>query len=368
MPAYRLIALLLAPLCAALPLRADPLSPNERQRVDDATRRGLAYLARSQRPDGSFPTVDYGQPGLTALCALAFLSSGHLPGEGEYGDALLRATDYIFQSQQANGAIARYLPNPGVIDGAHQAALYNHGISALFLAELYGMTDAQRNAQIGPAIEKAIAFTSLRLPGAKRQIDHGGWRYYQAHNDGVSADLSITSWQLIFLRSAKNAGFEVPTFLIDEGVAYVQRCYVPDERVFLYYPNYPNPNVRIRRAMTAAGIVTLAMAGLHDTPMAADAARTLRTYRFDRYNGPQFGASDRYHYSAFYSVWAAHQIGGDTLDQMYPHIAHHLVANQSSNGGWLPETREEKYGPHYSTALALLALNVPQSMLPIFQR
>ena len=39
--------------------------------------------------------------------------------------------------------------------------------------------------------------------------DRGGWRYIHDLDD-VDSDLSVTGWQLMFLRSARNAGFEVP--------------------------------------------------------------------------------------------------------------------------------------------------------------
>ena len=44
--------------------------------------RGLAYLAEEQNEDGSFNADRYGGPhvGVTAICCLAFLANGELPG------------------------------------------------------------------------------------------------------------------------------------------------------------------------------------------------------------------------------------------------------------------------------------------------
>ena len=57
--------------------------------------RALAWLAREQQDDGSFATDIYGQPGVTGLATLAFLSWGHEPGVGKHGETINRALAYI---------------------------------------------------------------------------------------------------------------------------------------------------------------------------------------------------------------------------------------------------------------------------------
>ena len=61
--------------------------------------------------------------------------------------------------------------------------------------------------------------------------DRGGWRYID--DDGTcDSDLSITGWELMFLRSARNAGFDVPKQPIDDAVAYVRRCFAAEHGTF----------------------------------------------------------------------------------------------------------------------------------------
>jgi hypothetical protein len=60
---------------------ANVLSPEDWQRVDAAVSRALEWLATQQQPDGSFRTIDNGQPGVTCLCMMAFISHGHVPGD-----------------------------------------------------------------------------------------------------------------------------------------------------------------------------------------------------------------------------------------------------------------------------------------------
>jgi hypothetical protein len=57
--------------------------------------------------------------------------------------------------------------------------------------------------------------------------------------------------------------------------------------------------------------------------------------------------------------------------RFYPPLVRTLVAHQSADGSWAPEAipgGAEQYGNAYTTALAVLALSVPDQLLPIFQR
>ena len=67
------------------PSPAAVLTRQEWKEVDQSVEKALAWLLEQQAPDGSFPTLQHGQPGVTSLCTMAFLSQGHLPGEGKYG-------------------------------------------------------------------------------------------------------------------------------------------------------------------------------------------------------------------------------------------------------------------------------------------
>jgi hypothetical protein len=57
------------------------LSHEEWRRVDAAVDRALQWLSMQQQPDGSFATLDTGQPGVTCLCMMAYISQGHVPGD-----------------------------------------------------------------------------------------------------------------------------------------------------------------------------------------------------------------------------------------------------------------------------------------------
>jgi hypothetical protein len=158
------------------------LSNAESQRVDEAVERALAWVATQQQDDGSFITLQRGQPGVTCLCVMAFMAHGHLPGAGPYGARLEKAIDYVLSCQKRNGLICAVTPDvPQLsrrVGGLGTNTAYNHAISALLLSELYGLGGAPQAERMQQAIQKAlnVSLEMQRWP-KDNAADKGGWRY-----------------------------------------------------------------------------------------------------------------------------------------------------------------------------------------------
>jgi hypothetical protein len=353
--------------------QSNVLNRDEWRRVDAAVDRGLAWLATQQQPDGSFPTISVGQPGVTSLCALAFMAHGHNPGEGRYGERLERATKFILSCQKENGLVALHGPEGPTINRAMSWELgvttaYDHAISSLALSEIYGMGKAKRSEPLQRAIEKSLA-TTLEMQNwpKDRDVDKGGWRYIKDF-DKQDSDLSLTGWDLMFLRSARNAGFNVPKKSIDDAVAYIRRTFDKDMGVFGYTTVHGDS---YSRAMAGAGILALAHAGFHDSVEAKTSARWLHKYSFTDYNtGGGVPYADRYHYSLFNACYAMYQLGGSDWAQFFPPTVRTLLAAQMVDGSWDAESfhRDRPFGKSYTTAMVILALGAPNQFLPVFQR
>ncbi len=348
------------------------LTPDEWHHLDGAVDQALDWLITQQQPDGSFPTIERGQPGVTSLCVLAFMAHGHSPGDGKYGHQLDHATDYIVDCQKQNGLITRLGPvgpqiTPDVSNEIGEPAAYNHAIGSLALSEMYGMGHPKRAAQLKQVIEKALA-ASLKMQRWPKDlpVDRGGWRYIT--DDGPNdSDLSITGWQLMFLRSARNAGFNVPQVPIDDAVQYVRRTF--DKRYGAF--NYViAPGTRPTRGMAGAGILALAHAGFHHSNEAQSAGRWLLANDFSEYNGNNNSAVDRYHYSLFNACQGMYQLGSPYWETFFPRVVATMLANQNPNGSWNAESmqRDKPFGNSYTTALSVLALGAPNQFLPVFQR
>jgi hypothetical protein len=347
------------------------LAPEEWQRLDAAVDRALVWLAAQQQPDGSFPTMENGQPGVTSLCVLAFMAHGHLPGEGEYGRVLERATQFILSCQKRNGLVSLYGPegvelSRDIDETLGVTGAYNHAISSLTLSEIYGV-QTDRSESMQQAIAKALSVTleMQRWPKVRPE-DMGGWRYLTYKPEGES-DLSVTGWQLMFLRSARNAGFNVPKQVIDDAVAYVRRTYDLEQRRFRYLTGKSRYG---SRATAGAGILALAHAGFHNSDEAKNSGQWLLKHDFVEYNGNSGIKLDRYHYSLFNACQAMYQLGGSYWEQFFPPTVHALLAAQAADGSWEAESyqRDRPYGKSYTTSLVVLSLGAPNQFLPVFQR
>jgi hypothetical protein len=348
------------------------LTPDEWRRLDGSIELALEWLARQQRPDGSFPTIERGQPGVTGLCVLAFMAHGYSPGDGKFGQQLARATEYIIGCQKQNGLVARLGPEgpritQDVANAIGEPAAYNHAIGSLALSEMYGMGQPKRATQLKQVIEKSLAATlEMQRWPKDLPVDRGGWRYIT--DDGLNdSDLSITGWQLMFLRSSRNAGFHVPQAPIDDAVAYVRRTFNASYGTFGYVVG---PNTHRSRAMAGAGILALAHAGFHNSPEAQGAGKWMLEHPFDEYNGNDNSPVDRYHYSLFNACQGMYQLGSPYWERFFPRVVATMLAHQNPDGSWNAESlpRDRPFGNSYTTALSVLALGAPNQFLPVFQR
>jgi hypothetical protein len=361
------------PLIAKSSNLSSALPPGEWSRVETSVDKGLQWLAAQQAEDGRFPSDEAAQPAVTSLAIMAFLSRGHMPDQGRYGSQISRAIDFVLSTQRRRGYFSLLPVTPPAQHlNPSQTVTYNHSIAGLMLGEVYGMTSGERSARIESAISKALIY-HREVQSRQKQVegDFGGWRYGYPESPKASSDMSVTGWALMFLRSARNAEFNIPKQYFDEGLDFVERCYeadpaLHDNGVFRYRPliSAPNENPQITLANTASAMLTLILGGRHDYPGVAEGVRWFRAREY-----PRPWQNGYFYLASYYSSQAMAQVGGDTWNQIYPQIARNLLEEQAQDGSWpLGTGNEKKFGSTYTSSLAILALTPAYQLLPIYQR
>jgi hypothetical protein len=321
--------------------------------MDQAVDRALAFLQRTQETSGAWRGGQRNPPNasITSLSVMAFLSAGHVPSEGRYGKTVEKGIEWVLRQQRPNGLIATQ-------GGSYE--MYHHGISTLMLAEAAGMTDARLGDELRLKLENAVELI-LKAQRTSSRYGSGGWRYHiDPQLDYPQAtDLSVTGWQLMALRAAKNLGCDVPAERIDLAVEYVQRCQDGATGGFRY-----DPGKLVTPGCTGTGILALELCGKerHRTPEALKAGAFLIK------NLPRW-AQPHFFYNVYYGSQATFQLGGNYWSIYRPQLHKVLLDNQNANGSWLgADGASAIYGANYCTAMAVLALTVEYRYLPIYQR
>lgn len=343
---------LLAAAAAVLPtmsrlLRGDEVVAPLEQQIDAGIRRASSWLASEQQASGAWTTNDFGEStATTALAIMAFLAGGHVPDEGPYGRRITRGVGWLLAQQQQNGLL--------VGEERSHGPMYSHGIATLMLAEVAGMVDPSQADRCREVLQKAIKLIVDAQNHPKPPDHDGGWRYQPTSGD---ADLSVTAWQLLALRAAKDIGCDVPAENIDRAIAYVRRLHVKHDGGFGYMVGHGST---VTRAGT--GIVALEVCGEHRTEETLAAARMILAR-------PLTKDEHYFYYGVYYCTVGMFKVGGDEWQQSRESLYRTTLDLQKPAGYWNPEDGTEKQaGKVYSTSLAVLALAIEYGYLPIYQR
>ena len=354
----RLAISALALLTMALPAHAEP---RKHEAFEVAVDKALTRLKDNQNPDGSWNSGGGPRdPAVTALCVMAFLSAGHVPGEGPYAATVEKGVRYVCSQQQRNGVFAS--------QQIGNTVMYSHGICTLMVAEVIGLLPDRREAS--DLRQRLTAAVQLIRAAQCQREGEGGWRYSKKPAD---ADMSVTAWQIMALRAAKNVGCDVPPTVIDRAVEYVNNC---RDRNTGGYRYTRGGNVTI--ACTGASVLSLELCGkeYHKSQDSMDATNyVLGRIRadIDRAGPAHVRFQQHFFYGVYYTAQAMFQIGGKTWEK-YREYLHWLLLNpeghpQSAGGDWRGVSGDDHMaGPNYCTAMAVLALTVEYRFLPIYQR
>ncbi|HEV2471338.1 MAG TPA: hypothetical protein VGS41_01655, partial [Chthonomonadales bacterium] len=92
-------------------------------------------------------------------------------------------------------------------------------------------------------------------------------------------------------------------------------------------------------------------------------------------NNPMEGSTawpyrEHFYYTLYYVTQAMYQVGGADWQRWYPSIRDRLVREQDPDGSWSEYGNEapSEAGIEYATAMAVLVLQVPAGLLPIYQK
>lgn len=335
------------------PLSIDNLYVDDQ--LDQACQRAIDFLLKNQRDNGSI--TDRGHElALTSLAVMALAAFGTEPAEStRYGRAMRAALQFVLDP--------RHQTDDGYFGSHDGSRMYGHGIVTLMLTEMLGMgASIEQNELIHTRLDRALRLILSSQAVRKERKLKGGWRYAPGSRD---SDLSVSIWQLMALRSAKNDEMDVPSESIEQALEYLRNSFTgrrtgssTSEGGFSYTPGQSRPSF----TMTAAGLLAMQVCGQYDAPEVKAAAEWLLSHP------PK--ANERYlFYGLYYYAQGMHQVGGKYAVESKKVVSTALLTRQRRDGSWMsPGGEERNVGLVYSTSLALLSLSVRYHYLPIYQR
>jgi len=329
-----------------------------------ALERGLQWLARNQGPEGNWNTNELG---LVSMGGLAFLSAGHTPGHGQYGDNIQKALEFVVRHAKPSGLL-------NMAEAQHD--MYNHGLSAFVLGQAYGMSS---DAKVGPALDRALKLI------AATQCRDGGWDYHAAPQPN-GHDLSLAVMQAKALRSAMDSGLEVPQEVIELAIHGVRQHYNPrgcpktaDDAEQQKFPGrftYSRGGGNETLAMAAAGVVCLQEFAQYDDWRIQKNMEFIES-EVQKWKDYKAGAPPTDAYTLYYVGQALYQVGGERWKKNYPVLRDCLVVAQKktetppqpqTDGMWEPRGWVDgQPGRLYMTSVCCFVLAMPNRYLPILQ-
>ncbi len=330
---------------------------------EDAVEMGLGWLARHQSSDGH-----WGADGLrvggcckgsacpkaggpfplaqSGLALLAFQAGGHYEfNEAKYSEHVTRGLDWLVAQQKADGNLIG-------------SSFYEHGIAAFALCEACAVAKAagkDPNPKYLEAATKAVSFIE------KVQHNDGGWRYSVNVSEG--SDTSVSGWQVLALKTAREAGIPVSKTCIEKVEKYFKTCELGQNG----RTGYVGRSVHTE---ATTGVGMLVHQFLLDRPksqLVQDAAPYLAGYA--EQNWPKTQRQNRAIRSDLY-LWynctlAMSRAGGEPWNRWNAVLRDTLVGMQEKtpdtclHGSWDDNSGWSGSGGRiYTTALAVLTLEV----------
>jgi hypothetical protein len=344
-----------------------PLGP----KTEEAIERGLEFLAKHQRDDGSWRLEDFGdEPRLrsdtaaTALALLSFQGAGYSHEQFKYQDTCKRAIDWLIANQKADGDL--YRPMDAASD--LNAWIYSHAIASLALCEAYGMT---QDESIRQGAQRSIDFlVAAQDPSA------GGWRY----SPRIGSDTSVTGWAMMALKSAELAGLKVPPKVFAGIAKWLSGSEASAQERYLYRYNWQanTPEAIHGRiptpVMTSVGLLMRFYLGWRRTTPDMQRGADWLLERPPSVGTVQAPQRDTYYW--YYASQVMFHMGGERWRRWYSTLYPILIESQETTGrfpgSWNPAGEiPDAWGPYagrlYVTTMNLLSLEVTYRHLPLYE-
>jgi len=343
-------------------LKAGTLSaqPAGGAEIRKALTKALDYLAARQQPGGTWPGMEEDRTGMAGLGLMAFLGAecpdrdyaSNIAGVIQYLNTQYHpSSEYEPGSEEAAG-LGGLITDPGFI--------YAHDMATLSLIEAFA-TAGDRS--LAPMIEDALGLIirwqntehkpeALNGPVSPRSPVYAGWRYRPADR---SSSVPVSLWQILVLRAAIVAGFDVPAWSLEKAADFIRTWYdKEDER----------PTFVTEEGQADTGILALQMCGYPGDPRIAAGLRHLQG-RLPVWGSEDAGSGRRFH-DWYTRALVMKNAGGDDWRVWKHWMCRLLVEHQNEDGSWAPARDAKDMDGIFATSMGALMLKLCAGHIPVY--
>lgn len=313
--------------------------------TERAVARALDWFARHQAADGRWSARGFddscgdcpdparvdSDAAVTSLVLLCYLGAGHTHADGgPHQRAVAAALDWLISRQAPDGDLRR------------GETMYAHSVATVALCEASAMTGDPR---VRDAARRAVSFL---LDASSRSPSRGA---------DAAGDTAVLGWQVMVVRSARRAGFDVPADTFVAAARFLDAVCDPLAPGHYAYERAGTPSP----AMTAEAMFVQQLIGRsRDDPRMEQSARFVLSAPPRWARDDQGGAPTHYWY---YATLALFQHQGEPWrlwnERLVPELLRNQRADAGAAGSWDPQDQWSRLGGRiYQTAVCALSLEV----------
>jgi hypothetical protein len=332
----------------------------------DAVERGLAWLVKQQRADGSFAGDKRGTlaTSLTAISGLALMMEGSTAGEGKHAEPIRKAVAFLVKRAQKAGDHAGLINDPKH-EGESDRYMIGHGWAMLFLASVYAdEPDPARRRELKDVLTRAVKYSQ------DARSSNGGWFYTSAKDGHDQDEGSVTLAQIQALQATRMAGIHVPSDLLTKALECQKQQLARLEKG----GRLPPGAAQSRPALYAGAVLCAFTRGDFQSDQVkrwlSACQRTMPMHDFSR-RWPQDA------YTLLYETQVVYALGNEGYARLFPDAAEKLqwstyrdrlfaevIKTQKKDGNWEADLGWGA-GPLFASSVALVILQMESEFVPL---